>query len=194
MVIAEGNGETMIFGRWWSRRTQAADGLYEGLMAAARTPELYADLGVADSVDGRLEMLMLFVGLAVRRLAEEPDGQAAARDLSERFIGDMQRSLRDLGYDDSGLKRRLKSVAAALYGRTEAVAGALEVGEGALADVLCRNVYAGPSPYAARLAAHIQVYSDALKRLSVVDIAARRLPSLSPSVMSADNTAIGHLP
>lgn len=194
MVFAEGNGETMIFGRWWGRRAQAADGLYDGLMAAARTPEFYADLCVADSVDGRLEMLMLFVGLAVRRLAAEPDGQIAARDLSERFIADMQRSLRDLGYDDSGLKRRVKSAAAALYGRTEAVAEALAAGDGALAEVLCRNVYGGPSPHVERLAAHIRAYSDALWGLSVVDIAAGRLPSVPPSAISADNTSIGHLP
>lgn len=176
----------MMFGNLWGRKTRVADRLYGELMAASRAPVFYAGFGVADSVEGRFEMLMLFVGLVVHRLAAEPAGRDAALELSERFVAGMQRSLRDLGYEDSGLKRRVKSVASAFYGRTEAVAAALtDAGPDALAGVLSRNVYGGPAPEAGRLADHIRAYAAALAALPVVEIAAGRLPSLPPSVIPA---------
>lgn len=177
----------MILGRLWGRKATAADRLYGELTATSRAPVFYADFGVADSIEGRFEMLMLFVGLTVHRLASEPDGRETARDLSERFVADMQRSLRELGYDDSGLKRRVNAVASAFYGRTEAVAAALadDTGPEALAGVLVRNVYGAPVPEADRLADHIRAYAAALAALPALEIAAGRLPSSPPSVIPA---------
>lgn len=190
-VFAEGNGETMIFGLLRRMKAKRTDTLYGEVMALSRAPELYAELGVADSVEGRLEMLMLFCGLVIRRLATEPAGQKASQELSETFLADMQRSFRELGYDDSGLKRRLKAVTGALYGRTEAVAEAIEsVEPDALATVLERNVYGGPSPLARRLAGHIAAFSRALDGLPVVEIAAGRLPLLPPSAIAADQISL----
>jgi cytochrome b pre-mRNA-processing protein 3 len=181
----------MIFSllRW--RKAKRIDALYGAVMALARRPELYAEFGVADSVEGRLEMLMLHCGLVIRRLASEPAGQAASQALSEAFLADMQRSFRELGYDDSGLKRRLKAVTGALYGRAEAVGEALGSGKpDALVTVLERNVYGGPSPHAGRLAGHIAAFSRALEGLPVVEIAAGRLPLPPPSAIAADQISL----
>jgi cytochrome b pre-mRNA-processing protein 3 len=175
----------MVFGLIRRKTPPRAASLYGDLMRAARQPVFYAELGVADSVEGRLEMLMLHVGLAVHRLSQEATGREMARDLSELFIEDMERSLREIGYDDSGLKRRLKKVAGAFYGRMEAMAAALASDQQqALADTLIRNVHGGTadSRLAARLAGYVRGLAGHLADMPVAELAAEGLPSgpLSP--------------
>ncbi|MBS1181706.1 MAG: ubiquinol-cytochrome chaperone, partial [Proteobacteria bacterium] len=156
-----------------------AAAFYEDLMRAARQPVFYAELGVADSVEGRFEMLMLHVGLAVHRLSQDVTGREMARDLSELFIEDMERSLREIGYDDSGLKRRLKKVAGAFYGRMEAMATALASDQPqALVDTLIRNVHGGTadSRHAARLAGYVRDLAGRLADMPVAELAAGALP------------------
>lgn len=165
-------------------------------MGASRQPVLYAELGVADSVEGRLEMLMLFVGLAVHRLSRDVAGRETARNLSELFIDDMERSMREIGYDDSGLKRRLKKVVGAFYGRAEATMAALASDRpAALADTLARNVYGGAAEprQVARLADHVRDFAQRLADTPVDKLVAGGLPSLMPSSISAGAPAISDL-
>ncbi|WP_284538037.1 ubiquinol-cytochrome C chaperone family protein [Pleomorphomonas sp. T1.2MG-36] len=166
-------------------------------MQASRRQVFYAELGVADSTEGRLEMLMLHVGLAVHRLSLEAAGRETARRLSELFIDDMERSMREIGYDDSGLKRRLKKVVGAFYGRAEATAAALasERPE-ALAEALVRNVYgsAATDPsHIARLAAHVRGFARGLADTPVDELASAGLPSSLRSSISADEPALSDI-
>ncbi|MCM5559942.1 ubiquinol-cytochrome C chaperone family protein [Pleomorphomonas sp. JP5] len=166
-------------------------------MRASRQQVFYAELGVADSVEGRLEMLMLHVGLAVHRLSRDDAGREMARQLSELFIDDMERSMREIGYDDSGLKRRLKKVVGAFYGRAEATAAALasERPE-ALAEVLVRNVYGGATvdpAFVASLAAHVRGFAKGLADASVSELATGDLPSSVPCPISADDPALSDI-
>lgn len=186
----------MVFGLFRRKASSRALPLYDVLMRASRQPMFYAELGVADSIEGRLEMLMLHVGLAVHRLSREPAGRETARSLSELFIDDMERSMREIGYDDSGLKRRLKKVVGAFYGRTEATATALAAGEPAvLADTLIRNVYSGAADprQAACLADHVRVFAQRLADTPIDKLIAGDLPSLTPSSISAGDPAISDL-
>ncbi len=179
----------MVFGLIRRKTSRPAAQLYDGLMGLSRQPVFYAELGVADTVEGRLEMLMLCVGLAVHRLSQESDGREVARDLSECFIDDMERSIRDIGYDDSGLKRRLKKVVGAFYGRTEAIAAALasEV-PGALVDALLRNVYGGAAEPASvsRLADYVRKLAQSLAEMPLAELITGALPSLAAPSISAD--------
>lgn len=184
----------MVFGLFRQKASAGVAPLYEELMRASRQPLLYAELGVADSVEGRLEMLMLHVGLAVHRLSREAAGRETARKLSELFIDDMERSMREIGYDDSGLKRRLKKVIGAFYGRAEATAAALASDELAkLDDTLVRNVYAGVADplRVARLASHVREFAKRLSDTPVERLAAGSLPPLSS--ISAGEPAISDL-
>lgn len=179
----------MVFGLFRRKDGRAAALLYDGLMRASRDPAFFSGIGVADSIEGRLEMLMLHVGLMVHRLTGEPAGQDLARELSERFVDDIERSLRDIGYDDSGLKRRLKAVARGFYGRMEATAAALaDPLPSALEAVLVRNVFAGKADGAAldTLAAHVRRLQAAYAAVSVDELAAGRLPTPPVSAISLD--------
>ena len=44
--------------------------LYGAIVAQARTPALYTDLGVPDTVEGRFEMVVAHMALALRRLGD----------------------------------------------------------------------------------------------------------------------------
>jgi cytochrome b pre-mRNA-processing protein 3 len=125
------------------RQTTAAQALYERLVAQARQPEFFADLGVPDNLDGRFETLALHAFLALSRikaeLTEEAGGLAQA--LFDIFFVDMDRSLREMGASDLGVGRRVKAMAQGLYGRIQAYERGLREGDPVLEPALRRNLY-----------------------------------------------------
>ena len=182
----------MVFRLFRRKAASRVAPLYEGLVRASRQPVFYAELGVADSVEGRLEMLMLHVGLVVHRLSVDASGREAARGLSELFIDDMERSMREIGYEDTGLKRRLKKVTGAFYGRTEATMLALAAGEPeALADTLARNVYGGAADarLVAALAGYVRDLARRLAETPVEDLATGSAPFLASAFTSTGELA-----
>jgi cytochrome b pre-mRNA-processing protein 3 len=135
------------------RRSSAAEaaveGLYQAIVAQARTPAFYARLGVPDTLDGRFDMIALHMFLVLRRLkAEGVGGRALAQALCDRFFDDLDRSLREMGAGDLGVGRRVKAMAKAFYGRVAAYEAALSDHDPALDDALRRNVFGtvAPSP------------------------------------------------
>jgi len=161
-----------ILGR---RRADDAPGkLYAAIVAGARRPALYAAMGVPDSFDGRFEMLVLHAALVFRRLrGEGAEGRAIAQRTFDLMFADLDRTLRELGAGDLAVPRRIKQMAEAFYGRARALDEALDrapllvaVGDGALAEVLERNVFpdapAGAARGAAALAATVRAADRAL--------------------------------
>jgi cytochrome b pre-mRNA-processing protein 3 len=158
------------------RRTPRGDtiaALYGTIVAQARAPAFYQVYGVPDTVNGRLEMVMLHAVLVLLRLEDEP---AALRDLGqelfERFCRDMDDSMREMGVGDLAVPRRMRRIGTAFYGRLAAYRTALAApGDGALAATLERNVFGGAAGEAAlRLAAYMR---EAARRLAAQDGFAR---------------------
>lgn len=147
----------MLFGLF-KRPDARIDALYATIVTHARHPVFYRDLGVPDTVEGRFELLVAVAGQVVTRLSagSEADRQLA-RILSETFFSDMDRSLREMGISDTGVPRRMKSIAQAFYGRVTAYEAALSAGSvPELEAALVRNVYDGTAaPGAAGLAARL---------------------------------------
>lgn len=141
----------------------AAD-LYDAIVAAARRPALYrADGGaVADSVDGRFDLIALHAFLLFHRVSGAEGWGATGDVLANHIMKDMDRSLREMGVGDMSVGKKMKKLARAFYGRLDAYWGALkaeQAGEqGALADALARNVYrdADRRAEAARLAGYVR--------------------------------------
>ncbi len=128
----------------WSMTARAAKGrnaaqhLCAETIARARAPVFFTRLGVADSVDGRFDLITLHAWLVLERLANAP--QLSQAFVNEMFLG-FDEGLRELGNGDMGMGRRLKTVANAFYGRLEAYRRAKDEKE--LATALLRNVYRG---------------------------------------------------
>ena len=135
----------MIFAQWRARRASKAliEQIRGEIVAAARRPELYEALGAPDRIDGRFELLTLHAGLVLRRLAALGGvADAIAQDLVNSLFAHFDDTLREIGYSDIGVAKRLKTMGSAFYGRNAAYAAALDDGSPAeLAAALARNVY-----------------------------------------------------
>jgi cytochrome b pre-mRNA-processing protein 3 len=125
------------------RQSAAVGALYERIVAQARQPEFFADLGVPDSIDGRFETLALHAFLVLSRLKAEhaEDASDLAQALFDMFFADMDRSLREMGASDLGVGRRVKAMAQGLYGRMHAYERGLMEGDAVLEPALRRNLY-----------------------------------------------------
>ncbi len=131
---------TWLFNRNDSRRK--ASELYGAVVTLARRPELYAEMGVADTPEGRYEALVLSLFLVLERLRGE--GEAAtphAQALIEAFVTDMDDNMREMGVGDLTVPKKVKKAAAALYDRADVYRSALAAeGDQELAAVLSRLI------------------------------------------------------
>lgn len=137
--------------------------LYLSIVEEARQPGWFTDGGVADTLEGRFEMVMLILSLAMLRL--EALGQNAASSsvrLAELFVEDMEGQLRESGVGDVGVGKHVGKMMSALGGRLGAYREGL-AGTHSLADALVRNLYAGEAPGPAALD-HVMQRIDGLGR------------------------------
>ena len=149
------------------RPGRTIDALYGAIVAQAREPRFYAEMGVPDTVSGRFDMVLLHVVLVLRRLRQGEAGERAlAQGLFDAFCRDMDHNLREMGISDQGLPRHMQRVGEAFYGRARAYEAALDdaAGEAALADALARNVYPDTAdvPSAVALAQYVRKVDEVL--------------------------------
>ena len=158
-----------IFGR--SDRDEVPFALYRALVAQARLPGLYIHAGVPDTLEGRFEMVMLHAFLVLRRLkATGETGRGLAQRIFDIMFDDMDQSLREIGVGDLSVGKKIKTMAAAFYGRIAAYDEALGAAdEATLEQAIRRNVFDGLEPKAeevALLSVYVRRASDALARQS----------------------------
>jgi len=122
-------------------RRAAVHAAYGRIVDRARLPLFYAEWGVPDTLDGRFELLALHAFLVLNRLKREHDATAAfAQALFDTMFADLDRALREMGVGDLGVGRRVKEMAAGLYGRIAAYERGLADAP-ALPAALGRNLY-----------------------------------------------------
>lgn len=118
-------------------RKDQARRLCDGLAREALSPEVFARFGVPDTLDGRFDILSLYIILAMRGM-----GPRAAQDVFDCFFAGVERSLREIGVGDLSVPRHMKRMMAAFNGRRSAYMSALQSGDRvAMAEVLRRNLY-----------------------------------------------------
>lgn len=133
---------------------EAVQELYGAIVARAREPVFFTDLGVPDTLDGRFELLALHVFLVLARLkSERAAGADFAQGLFDAMFTDMDRGLREIGVGDLSVGRQVKRMAQGFYGRVAAYERGLAEGDGTLDEALRRNLYGTASPTAAQCAA-----------------------------------------
>lgn len=164
----------MVFGLLKRRqREKAAYAMYGALVAQARSPEFYTELGVADTVDGRFDMIALHAMLMIRRAQAEPDGGAqTAQFLFDVMFADMDRNLREMGVSDLSVGKHVKKMAKAYYGRVAVYEEGLNSDDAALAASLRRNLYRKTEPDDWQVAAVASYMRQAAEELSSQSFAA----------------------
>ncbi|NJM30928.1 MAG: ubiquinol-cytochrome C chaperone [Rhizobiales bacterium] len=164
----------MILKRILNRSVPQARPLYGAIVAAARHPSHYADLGVADTVDGRFEMVCLYLYLVLARLKGE-NREEFRGELTDEFFADMDRALREMGVGDLSVGKKVRRMAESFYGRVSAYEAAGE-DEAALAPALARNVYAeSDARHAPALAARARSVARKLASLPVEEVLAGKV-------------------
>lgn len=135
-------------------RDRAAHALYVATVDQARRPDFYLTGGVADTLDGRFDLIALHLWLVVSRLHRPVAGEEAlaraALGLEEKLLevhfNDMDQALREMGVGDLGVSKKIKVMAQAFYGRAAAYDAAFDsLQQDGRADdlraALGRNVY-----------------------------------------------------
>lgn len=127
------------------RHERAGFELYTAAVGAARDPYIFETLGVPDTLDGRFDVIGLYVFLVVHRLhAASKEGQALAQAVFDAMFSDMDINLREIGVGDMTVGKRVRAMWEAFNGRSAAYAAALDSGDrAALADAVARNVWRG---------------------------------------------------
>lgn len=157
------------------------DALYRRIVELARDRDCYVAGAVPDTLDGRFDMVALVLSLVLIRLESAGEWQLTA-DLTDRFITDMDGSLRQIGISDQVVGKHIGNMVSALGGRLGAYRESLApaAADDALPLALARNLYRGAAVTDAALAwqsAHVRaldilVTKTPLDLLKAGDIAA----------------------
>jgi cytochrome b pre-mRNA-processing protein 3 len=143
----------------------AVQDLYRAVIARSREEIFYQEWRVADTIDGRFDLLTLhafvvFDALRGQGLAAEELGSKLANVIFTGF----DEALRELGISDFGMGRRIRKMADAFYGRLHHYG--LAHTEPELAAAVQRNLYRGDSERAreaAGLASYMMTARACLK-------------------------------
>jgi cytochrome b pre-mRNA-processing protein 3 len=160
------------------------EAIYGMIVAQAREPLFYRDLGVPDTVNGRFDLLLLHLWMVLRRLQLIEGGADLCQTLFDRFCDDMDANLREMGVGDLTVPKRMRAFGEAFYGRAAAYDQALTAGTEPLAQALGRNILNGEHiEQARRLATYAQAAIAALAGLD--DAALQRASWQFPSPTGA---------
>lgn len=168
-----------IFGE--TRQRAALDPLYRAIVVVGRDPWWYQGGAVPDTLDGRFDMMAALTALVLLRIeAEGEPGRQPAMLLTEIFIDDMDGTLRQIGIGDYVVSKHVGRMMGALGGRLGAFRAADAAGE-SYDMAVYRNIFHEAPPNAeivALVGGRLAGFAEALKRLTLADLVAGRLPAL----------------
>ncbi|MGO9133397.1 MAG: ubiquinol-cytochrome C chaperone family protein [Methylovirgula sp.] len=180
----------MIFGLFrGSANRKLIDRLHRELIDAARDPVLFTDYGIADTLEGRFEALVLHGTLVLRRLEALPlPGPEIAQDLADTVFRHFDIALRELGVADTRVPKEMKALAEAFGGRGMAYHAALQEGPAALAQALSKNVYGGAGD-GEKLAHYVIAVEAALAQATLPQFVDGPIPFPKPERAKVDEEA-----
>lgn len=152
-----------IFGRQTDPRDRFVP-LWRGIVAIAREPQWYADCGVADTQEGRFDMLSAVLAAVIVRMERDESLRPQAALLTELFVDDIEGQLRQQGIGDPTLGKRMGKLMSALGGRIGAYRAGLSDADGAaLTDAVTRNVTFGEAGSATCVAERLRALHGTLQ-------------------------------
>ena len=149
-----------------SAKTRLVRSLYAALVKQSRQPTFFIELGVADTIDGRFDLLALHTWLIFKRLRSSGNADIAHALSDAIFVG-FDEGLRDLGAGDMGLGRKIRQMGEAFNGRVQAYESASS--ESDLAAAILRNVYRGDERHSQNARVMARYARDAQTRLEACD-------------------------
>jgi cytochrome b pre-mRNA-processing protein 3 len=141
-----------------SRAAEDAERLLEAVQAASRRPAFFGPGRVADTLEGRFELVALNAALALIRLKAEPGAEPLAQDFTDRLFKSFDAGLREAAVGDLSVPKRMRRLAGDFYGRANAYGEAVAARDAAaLCAAIARNVV---TPDAAAFAERLAAYAE----------------------------------
>lgn len=176
------------------RRKQARE-LYQAALIQSRDPAFYDTFGVADTMDGRFDLLCLHIILLIERVNQfGAEGRRLGQAVFDAMFKRMDLDLREMGIGDLGVPKHMQKMMKAFNGRRQAYDAALQSGNAAMLELaIARNVYriegeAVPSGVDA-IANYVQRTQAQLRAATADDVKAARV---SFPVVSAPVRKVAH--
>ncbi len=122
-----------------------AHAIYVHLARAARRDGFYLRFDIADTLDGRFDVLTLLTVLVIRRLHKiKNKGRGLGQDVVDIMFADMDLSMHEIGVSENKVSKKVKLMATAFLGRQSAYINAIDANDRqGLSDALARNLYRG---------------------------------------------------
>lgn len=115
--------------------------LWHRVVEITREKRWYAEMGVADTLEGRFDMISAVLALVLLRMEREEKLIEPSVFLTELFVEDMDGQLRESGVGDLVVGKHIGRLVSSLGGRLGAFRTALAQDDAAaLADAVARNV------------------------------------------------------
>lgn len=148
--------------------------LWHRVVDIAREPRFYADLNVADTVEGRFDMITAILALVLRRMERDPISLRKSVLLTELFVDDMDGQMRNNGVGDVVVGKHMGKVMGTMGGRLGAYRLALADGadDSALTGAVERNVSFEEGGDAPGVARALREFARQLDRTSDNDLLA----------------------
>jgi cytochrome b pre-mRNA-processing protein 3 len=100
----------------WGFQPSNSEKLYGAIVAQARLPAFYRELGIPDSLEGRFGLLALNLFTVLHALAAKEGAQGLTQSLVDQFSRDMETVLRELGVSDIAVPKRMRALAGSTRG------------------------------------------------------------------------------
>ena len=151
--------------------------IYDTLMTQARDRRFYGQGRIPDTLEGRLETLVMHIAPVMDALSSMGEqGQLLSQALFDTMRADFDTALREQGYSDSGVKRRIKPMIQRFYAGLDAYAKALREDDNeALEVAIATDLEDMPVKHAKSLADYLRSFRESLGQRSLGEIASARM-------------------
>jgi cytochrome b pre-mRNA-processing protein 3 len=146
--------------------------LWQRVVEVARDPDWYRTCGVADSIEGRFDMITLVLALVMLRLEDEGGQGPATARLTELFVDDMEGQMREAGIGDPTVGKKMNALMESMNGRIGAYRDGLRAEPKVLVDAVRRNVTMAQPDEAEALVQRMAALHARLARASVAQLRA----------------------
>jgi len=154
------------------KNEKKATRIYALIVKQSRNPIFYDHYGVADTIEGRLDLLMLHAFLLFQRYkTDDPLFRDLSQSVYDVMIKDIDLSMREQGIGDTGVSIRIKKITESLHGRINSYQQGLKDGleSPTLKNALKRNLYHKMDPTNENLGQICQYMHDCAYQLSNIN-------------------------
>jgi cytochrome b pre-mRNA-processing protein 3 len=119
--------------------------LYHSIISKGRELHWYETGQVADTLDGRFDMISSILSIVLLRLEQLPTAGQDSAYLTEVFVEDMDAQMREAGIGDVTVAKDIGKIMSVLGGRLGAFRGSFDEPE-KLKQAIIRNIFEGTAP------------------------------------------------